>query len=111
MLECSFLIPTRRDAEISDGKLHGKKPWRWLRDSLLETVGDYTRAPGEYEGTFTPEPGKQMRDESRRFIVALDKRRLPQLRALLRRACVVFEQRCIYLSVAGHVELVYGPNN
>ena len=31
-----------------------------------------------------------------------------QLRVLLQEACRVFCQRCIYLSIAGHVELVKG---
>ena len=63
MLECSFLIPLLRDAEISDGKAHRKRSWHWLRKCLLETVENYTVAPGSYEGTWSPEPGKRIRDE------------------------------------------------
>jgi len=35
--------------------------------------------------------------------------RLFKVRALLRDACDVFRQKCIYLSIAGKVELVEGP--
>jgi hypothetical protein len=31
-----------------------------------------------------------------------------KLRSLLRKACGVFQQKCIYLSVAGYVEFVEG---
>jgi hypothetical protein len=47
-----------------------------------------------------------MDDSSRKFIVALPRRRLRELRALLVEACGVFQQKCIYLSVGGTVEFV-----
>jgi hypothetical protein len=45
---------------------------------------------------------------SRRYIVALRREAVGELRALLREACRVFEQKSIYLSVAGYVEFVEG---
>jgi hypothetical protein len=50
-------------------------------------------------------------DESRRYVVALPQDQVDELRALLREACTVFQQKCIYLSVAGYVEFVYGPGH
>jgi hypothetical protein len=45
-------------------------------------------------------------DASNRFIVAVAKKDLPKLRSLLSAACVIFAQKCIYLSVGGKVEFV-----
>jgi hypothetical protein len=38
--------------------------------------------------------------------VAVADEKLDQLRSLLRAACLFFGQKCIYLSVAGHVEFI-----
>ncbi len=48
-LECSFLIPIRRDTHLSDGRLHGHKAWNWLADQLNQ-FGGATRALELYEG-------------------------------------------------------------
>ena len=39
-------------------------------------------------------------------MIAVTRRQIPELRRLLREACQVFQQKCIYLSVAGTVEFV-----
>ena len=66
-----------------------------------------TQAPGLYSGAYRdPDTGERVNDESRRFIVALPEERVDELKALLRTACEVFQQKCIYLSIAGSVELV-----
>ncbi len=59
----------------------------------------------------TPDTGKRVTDRSRNYRVALTREDLGDLRALLREACAVFAQKCIYLSVAGHVEFVKGPSD
>jgi hypothetical protein len=48
-------------------------------------------------------------DLSHKYTVALPREEVGRLGALLREACVVFAQKCIYLSVAGYVEFVEGP--
>ena len=107
LLECSFLVPVRRDKEISDGKLHPEKRWKWLNEELFALVGGRTLAPGYYQGLWlNPKTGAPVSDESRRFIVAVPRKRLNEFRQLLVRACVVFHQQAIYLSVAGKVELI-----
>lgn len=45
-------------------------------------------------------------DESRKYWIALPADKADDLRAMLRRACHTFDQRAIYLSVAGRVEFV-----
>ena len=108
LVECSFLIPDRRDPHLSDGAAHGIKAWRWLEERLDE-FGGATRAPGVYEGWYhDPDTGERVTDLSRRYVVALPRSQVRQLRAMLREACEVFHQKCIYLSVAGQVEFIEG---
>lgn len=53
-----------------------------------------------------PDTGEQVHDESYRFIVAVSEDKIPELRRLLQAACVMFAQKCIYLSRAGVVEFI-----
>jgi len=107
LLECSFLVPIRRDKEISDGKLHPERKWRWLNEGLFELFGGHTLAPGFYQGQWlNPKSGVPIADESRKYIVAVPRKRVDELRQLLAEACTAFQQQAIYLSVAGHVELI-----
>ena len=111
-LECSFLIPLRRDAVLSDGKLHPVEAWEWLRDELYSQFGGQTLAPGLYQGFYTdPDTGAQVQDESYRFIVAVSESKVLELRLLLQAACVMFGQKCIYLSLAGKVEFIQMDEN
>jgi hypothetical protein len=106
LLECSFFIPIRRGKELSDGLPHAHKAWQWLDDQLLAFEGT-TRALELYEGWYVDrDTGKWVKDLSRRYLVALERRGVTRLRRLLRQACLVFAQKCIYLSVAGLVEFV-----
>ncbi len=62
-----------------------------------------TLIPGEYEES----PGSPpIPDRSRRYILAISENRVNDLRLLLRMAAHTFDQRAIYLSVAGTVEFV-----
>ncbi|MBC7856733.1 MAG: hypothetical protein IAF94_25160 [Pirellulaceae bacterium] len=106
-IECSFLIPLRRDAALSDGELHPVEAWEWLRDELYAQFGGQTLAPGLYQGFYQdPDTGEQVLDESYRFIVAVSEDKIPDLRRLLQAACVMFAQKCIYFSRAGIVEFI-----
>jgi hypothetical protein len=108
LLECSFLIPIRRDRNLSDGKRHKPPAWHWLENSLSE-FGGATRDTAHQEGWYLdPDTGGRVTDLSRRYFVAVSRKGVGRLRAVLREACFVFRQKCIYLSVAGAVEFVEG---
>lgn len=107
VLECSFFVPIRRDADLSDGELHSTDIWEWLDDELFDRFSGRTIAPGLYDGFYRdPDTQERVADESRKFIVALPESQLDDLRALLATACVKFQQKCIYLSAAGQVEFI-----
>ena len=107
VVECKFFIPLIRDANLSDGLHHETTAWEWLEDELLVTFDGLSVAPGLFRGAYRdPDTGERVSDESRQFIVALPMDQLEELRVILRQACTTFQQKCIYLSVAGQVEFV-----
>lgn len=109
-VECSFLVPERGDRQLSDGEPHLDAHWDWLNDQLWNSFEGGTQAPGLYRGFYgDPDSGEQVCDESRRFIVAIPRSKLRLLRRMLKEACIVFHQKCIYLSVAGEVEFIESP--
>ena len=111
IVECSFFIPLRRDANVSDGEAHPPEAWDWLDNELWHRFKGGSMAPGQYHGFYEdPDTGSRVDDESFRFIVAVPKQEVEGLRMLLSAACVIFAQKCIYLSVAGKVEFVGGAH-
>jgi hypothetical protein len=110
IVECSFFIPIRRDANLSDGQPHEQDVWAKLDFELYARFEGGTLAPDFYRGFYRdPDTGQRVDDESARFIVAIPESRLDELRQLLAEACDWFFQKCIYLSVAGQVEFVRKP--
>jgi hypothetical protein len=108
LLEYSFFIPIHRDKHLSDGKAHLAEAWEWLDDNLYD-FGGATRSGAVYLGFYEDRETKErVHDQSYRFEVALPRKQVAKLRLLLRDACRVFQQKCIYLSVAGNVEFVEG---
>ena len=110
LIECSFLIPLHRDSNLSDGRVHDPATRDWLTTELFNRFGGGTTAPGIYQGFYRdPDTLQQVADESFKYFVAVEDSRLDELRQLLSAACLLFQQKCIYLSVAGHVEFVQPP--
>jgi hypothetical protein len=110
LLECSFLIPIRRDANLSDGGVHEPVALEWLTNELFGRFQGATVAPGKYQGFYEdPDTHARVADESYRYVVAVPESRVDELRQLLSAACVVYRQKCIYLSVAGRVEFIEPP--
>lgn len=109
VVECAFLIPLVRD---SDRRPHQPSCWNALQDALFERFGGSTgpdviyRAVRPTAGEFRSEAGERVSDESWRYVVAVPRDRLDELRSILRRAANTFDQEAIYLSVAGIVEFV-----
>src|SRR5271166_130136 len=98
LLECSFLIPLRRDPNLSDGQLHEREAWLWL-DEELYVFGGASWSGEPQEGWYIdPDTGERMPDLSKKFFVALTRKDVDRLRAILQQACTVFHQKCIYLS-------------
>lgn len=107
ILECSFLVPIRRDANLSDGMPHPRKLWDWLNEQLFKRFGGRTVAPGQFQGSYRdPDTGDQVFDLSTKYIVAVPEAKLNELRILLSDVCCFGEQKCIYLSVGGEVEFI-----
>ncbi len=107
VVECSFFVPLKQDANLSDGLLHGNASWDWLDNELFARFAGGTKAPGTYHGFYKdPDTLQRVDDESYRFVVAISETQLDELRMLLRAVCVIFVQKCIYLSVAGRVEFI-----
>jgi hypothetical protein len=111
LLECAFLIPLVRN---SDRQPHQPICWSALEDALyLEFGGDtgpelIHRAVRPTPGAYRDDSGTRAHDESWRYIAAVPRRRLDDLRRILGRAANTFDQESIYLSVAGVVEFVRG---
>ena len=111
LLECSFLIPIVRD---SDRAPHPPIVWRSLQDAIRAAFPrghsgpeliykDVETVPGEYVEEATL---RIVGDVSRRYTVVIPRAKLDDLRDLLRRVANTFDQKAIYLSVAGEVEFV-----
>ncbi len=110
VVECSFFIPIVRDGNLSDGLAHDPKMWAKLYEELFVRFGGRTIAPGLYAGAYRdPDTGQEVGDQSQRIIVAIPDANLDDLRQLLAEACDWFQQKCIYLSVAGQVEYISKP--
>ena len=110
LLECAFLIPLVRD---SDRQPHMLLAWRMLQEALFDLCGGYTGrelvfrstalVPGVYEEEGT---ARKVEDQSARYIVAIPETKADELRGILRKAGNLFDQKSIYLSIAGKVEFL-----
>jgi hypothetical protein len=111
MIECNFLVPIRRDENVSDGGEHERWLWTWLDAELYRRFGGGTEAPGLYRGFYIdPDTNERVNDRCRKFFIALPEDEVDELRQLLRGVCFLFEQKCIYLNVGSRVEFVK-PND
>jgi len=67
----------------------------------------FTVASGLYQGIYCdPDTGERVNDTSRKYTVAISEFRINDLRSLLSAAGLMFQQKAIYLSVAGVVEFI-----
>jgi hypothetical protein len=106
-LETRFLIPIREDARVGNGAGHPAKRWEGLHVRLDDEFGGWSLDSALVKGVYRdPVTGRTVFDESRRYTVALSRRRLPALRRLLRDVAVEFAQEEIYFVISGTVEFI-----
>jgi hypothetical protein len=107
-----FLVPLVRD---SDRRPHPPILWRLLQDALIERFDAmtgpemvlYYRNAKPLAGTWSPRQGAEpVEDLSRKYTVAITAKQVGELRDLLRRVGNSFDQRVMYLEVAGYAELL-----
>ncbi len=112
ILECSFLIPLKRDSNLSDGRKHKPACWLELETEMFLRFDGATRDAGKCRGFYRdPDTGEKMDDDSWRYTVAVPEENLDRLRQLLTTCCDRFRQKCIYLSIAGRVEFIFPKGN
>jgi len=110
-VQCEFFMPIVRN---SDKKPHQAIAWTLLGNEIRRVLPAGHTGPetfyrgdavisGEYEENPTTPP---VTDTSRRYILAIAESKVNDLRLLLRMAAHTFDQKAIYLSVAGIVEFV-----
>ena len=108
-----MLFPLAHRSGFGPGP-HPPIVWRLLQDAIRAAFPqghsgpellykNVVTVPGEYVEDATK---KVVRDESRRYTVAIPRSKVEGLRRLLRRTANTFDQKAIYLSVAGKVEFV-----
>jgi hypothetical protein len=110
-VECSFLIPVVRD---SDRTPHPPIVWKLLHDAIRAAFPEGHTGPElvhkdveTVSGEYVEEVTKRIvSDVSRRYTLAIPRRKLADLRRLLRKAAGTFDQKAVYLSVAGEVEFL-----
>lgn len=109
---CAFLVPVVRD---SDRRPHSVPLWPILQDALVdlfgavsgpETVLLHRRLKLVHGVWRSDREGDLVEDRSRRYSIAIPEDRVDELRALLRRVGNSFDQRVMYLEVAGYAELL-----
>jgi hypothetical protein len=104
-----LMIPLVRN---TDRQPHNPLAMRDLEDAIFGLFEGLTgperlyRIPPPVPGKYTDRSKNRIEDENHRFLVALPRSRLDELRRVLKRACNTFDQETIYLSVKGTVELV-----
>jgi hypothetical protein len=104
-----FLIPTREDSKLGSGKLHPPFRWKALQDALTTRFGGWTTSGAEARGVWVdPDTNEPVEDTSRVFEVDVDESRLDEIRALLRRACRTFVQKCVRVEILGRPEYIEG---
>jgi len=107
LIQASFLIPLHEDKDIGNNKLHPVTRWVQFQRKLYAVFGAWTMAPGDYKGIYKdPQTGMEVKDISRKYILAIPKKDLKRLKEFLKREGVIFRQKWIYLEAAGKVELL-----
>ena len=111
----SFLVPEVRN---SDRQPHQPITWRLLQDEIRRRFPEGLSGPENFyrgvdlvPGEYPDAPGDPpISDRSRRYILAIPTTRIDEVRELLQKTAVTFDQKAMYLSVAGSVEFIEPGN-
>lgn len=109
IIEIEFLVPIKEDRFAGNGELHPFDRWQWLEKEMYIRFKGWTRAPMAYNGVYEDEDTKEMvSDESRKYIVAIEKEKEGEVKKMLEEIAIEFRQKSIYMSVAGKVIFIKG---
>lgn len=105
------MVPEVRN---SDRQPHQPLAWRLLQDEIGRRFPEghsgpeiFYRAVDLVPGEYSDAPGDPpIRDRNRHYILAIPTTRIDEVRELLQKAAVTFDQKAMYLSVAGSVEFI-----
>lgn len=109
-IECHFFVPLVKN---SDQKPHSPTAWKLLQNVLRKRFAGLSGPEGIYvklrpiPGEYTSKAGEPVGDESYRYIVAVEKNRIDELRELMKKIGNTFDQEAIYFSVRGEVTCIY----
>lgn len=93
-IEARFLIPIVSNS----GSAFEKSRFQWVEDELTRRFGGYT-LEGVFEGAYL-DNGRIVREKSRRYLVAVPRDRLDELKEFLREVKSRFGQKSLYVSIA-----------
>ena len=80
----------------------------WSRSFSADSMVRRSHLGTSKDSTGIPTRNSRCADLSTKYVVAIPAERIDELRSLLSVACFSFQQKCIYLNVAGQVEFIQG---
>jgi hypothetical protein len=101
LVRCVVLVPVR----LNDGADVPAVTLRQVEERLFARFDGYTLA-GTVHGAYRMADGSRADDESREYWIALEPRRVPELRREVARVGALLEQESMYFETAGAVEFV-----
>ena len=111
LIEVSFLVPLKEDKVVGNGEIHPYGRWKWLEKELYGRFKGWTASVETYVGECRDShTKKKVRDESKRFFVAVEKRKLKEMKKFLKDVAETFYQKSLYTSIAGKVIYVKGKS-
>lgn len=107
-VEAHFLVPIREDINVGGGDLQPYQRWENLQRDLYEKFGGWTLRPGLQAGvTQDPITSQPVCDKSKEYVVALEEKKIPELRRYLKeQVAVLFRQKFIYFFNGKDVEFL-----
>ena len=107
IIQTTFLIPIKEDQEVGNGQHHPEKRWEKLKELIFVKFSGWHVASELYPGGWiSPETGKMIEDESRKYFIDIPRKDLNKMRAFIKEMAVMFKQQCIRFEYEGKVEYI-----